>query len=301
MLRPVIAVVGATATGKSRLALDLAEALGNAHVVNADSMQLYRGMDIGTAKVPPAERGGVPHHQFDVLDPCEDASVAAYQRHARADVEDIRSAGDLAVVVGGSGLYVRALLDELDLPGTDPDLRAGLEARLAQVGAEALHDELRTADPAAAALIAPRNTRRVVRALEVVRLTGAPFAASLPRGESHWPSLRIGLRVEQAELDRRIGLRAHRMMAGGLVEEVTGLGPLSRTASRATGYAQALDHLAGRLTAEETADAIALATRQLARRQAKWFRRDPRIQWLDAADPDSVLDLALSTLGEWQR
>lgn len=301
MLRPVIAVVGATATGKSQLALDLAESLGNAQVVNADSMQLYRGMDIGTAKVPPGERRGVPHHQLDVLEPSQEASVAAYQRHARADVERIRAAGDWAVVAGGSGLYVQALLDELELPGTDPVLRAGIEARLARLGPLALHDELRAADPVAAGIIDPRNTRRVVRALEVIRLTGAPFAASLPRGESHWPSLRIGLRVETGELDRRIGLRVRRMLADGLLDEVAALPPLSRTAARATGYAEALSHLAGRLTREETTDAIALATRQLARRQEKWFRRDPRIHWIDAADPGSVLELALSTLGQWQR
>lgn len=300
MLRPVIAVVGPTATGKSALALDLAEALGQAQVVNADSMQLYRGMDIGTAKVPPSERRGIRHHQIDVLDPSEDASVAAYQAHARRDVEAIRAAGDWAVVVGGSGLYVRALLDRLELPGTDPALRAALEARLAERGAAALHDELRALDPAAAALIDPRNIRRVVRALEVVRLTGAPFAASLPSGESHWPSIRLGLRVEAGELDRRIGLRARRMMADGLVEEVAGLGELSRTAARATGYAQALDHLAGRLTREEAVESIALATRQLARRQAKWFRRDARLRWLDGAEP-SVLRTALGRLEEWQR
>lgn len=277
----VIAVVGPTATGKSALALDLAEALGRAQIVNADSMQLYRGMDIGTAKVPVEERRGIRHWQLDVLEPTEDASVAAYQRHARRDIETIRAAGDWAIVVGGSGLYVRALLDELDLPGTDPAIRGELEARLAEVGAARLHAELADEDPAAAAVIDPRNTRRVVRALEVIRLTGRPFAASLPSGVPHWTDLRFGIRVERAELDERITARAQAMVAGGLLEEVASLGPLSRTAARATGYAQALTHLAGESSQEETVAAIAHATRQLARRQATWFRRDTRVQWLE--------------------
>lgn len=298
MLRPVIAVVGATATGKSTLALDLAQALGRAEVVNADAMQLYRGMDIGTAKVPVAERRGIPHHQLDVLDPLEDASVAAYQRQARADVSRIRPGG-WAIVVGGSGLYLRALLDELDFPGTDAAVRARLEARAAAEGSTALHRELAARDPAAAAAIDPRNVRRVVRALEVVELTGRPFAAVLPRGDYHQPTVQLGLRVAWDELDARIARRSARMIAEGLVEEAAGLGPLSRTASRATGYAQVLEHLAGRTTRAETVDAITLATRQLARRQVKWFRRDPRIHWLDAGEPAALVEDALARLAPW--
>ena len=301
MLRPVIAVVGPTATGKSALALALAEALGDAEVVNADSMQLYRGMDVGTAKLTVAQRRGIPHHQLDVLEPSQEASVAAYQRHARADVEAIRSAGRWAIVVGGSGLYLRALLEELDLPGRDPQVRAEIEARLARTGPTALHAALATLDPAAAGAIDPRNTRRVVRALEVVTVTGRPFAASLPSGDPHWPDVRLGLRAEWPVLDRRIVTRARRMMADGLLYEAAALGPLSRTAARATGYAQALAHLAGLRTHDETVEDIALATRQLARRQVKWFRRDARLRWLDASDPDSLLPAVLPMLEEWQR
>lgn len=297
MLRPVIAVVGPTATGKSRLALDLAAILGRAQVVNADAMQLYRGMDIGTAKVPAWERRGVPHHQIDVLDPSEDASVAVYQGHARRDVEAILDAGDWAIVVGGSGLYVRALLDELAFPGTDPTIRAALEERAAVEGGTVLHRELADVDPAAAASIDPRNIRRVVRALEVVALAGS-FSATLPAGIYHRPTVQLGLRLGPAELDARIRARTERMLADGLVDEVAGLGVLSRTAARATGYAQVLEYLAGHADLAETAEEIALATRQLARRQVKWFRRDARITWLDAVET-SVLPAALGRLGEW--
>ncbi len=299
MVRPVIAVVGATATGKSRLALGLAAALGDAEIVNADAMQLYRGMDIGTAKVPPTERRGVPHHQLDVLDPSEDASVAAYQRHARRDIAGIVAAGRWVIVVGGSGLYVRAVLDELRFPGTDAVVRAHLEERARREGSPVLHAELAAKDPVAAAVIDARNVRRVVRALEVIELTGAPFSATLPSGEYHRPTVQVGLRLPVPELDGRIALRSATMITDGLVDEVVGLGPLSRTAARATGYAQVLDHLAGSATLGETVEAIALATRQLARRQVKWFRRDARIHWLDAADPDAALGAALATLEPW--
>lgn len=297
----VIAVLGATATGKSALALDLAEALaergaGPVEIVNTDSMQLYRGMDIGTAKLPVSERRGIPHHQLDVLDPSEEASVAAYQRHARADVEAILARGGVAIAVGGSGLYVQALLDELEFPGTDPDVRARLEARAETEGGRPLHDELTRRDPEAAARIDPANVRRVVRALEVIEITGKPFSASLPDGRHHWPTLQLGLAAEPGWVDERIGRRTALMLEGGLIEEVAGLGPLSRTAERATGYRETLAHLRGELTREELEDAISLATRQLVRRQNKWFRRDPRTEWLPAEDPPAALARALDAV-----
>lgn len=291
---PVIAVVGPTATGKSALAIELARALGPAEAVNADAMQLYRGMDIGTAKVGPAERAEVPHHQLDVLEPWQDAAVAAYQRHARADIRAIRRRRAVPIVVGGSGLYVRALLDELEFPGTDPAVRARLEERAAAEGTGVLADELARVDPVAAAAVDRRNTRRIVRALEVIELTGRPFSATLPAGRYHAPTVQLGILVPQAELDARIDARAARMVAGGLVEEVAALGPLSRTAARATGYAQALAHLRGELDRDETVAAIALATRQLARRQVKWFRRDRRIVWLEPGE--DLLERALASV-----
>jgi tRNA dimethylallyltransferase len=281
----VVAVVGATATGKSDLALALAEVLGG-EVVNADAMQLYRGMDIGTAKVPPGERRGIPHHQLDVLDVDEEASVAAYQRAARADLAAIAERGRPAILVGGSGLYVTAVLGRLDFPGTDPSLRAELAARAETEGPAALHAALAREDPAAAAAIDPGNVRRVVRALEVVRLTGEPFRPRLPAGDAVVPAVRVGLRLERAELDERIAARARRMFRAGLLEETRTLleaqGTLSRTAARAVGYAQALDALAGRATVSEALDETVLATRRLARRQEKWFRRDST-EWFDAA------------------
>lgn len=296
----VVAVVGPTATGKSDLALDLAVALAG-EVVNADALQLYRGMDVGTAKVPPAERRGVPHHQIDVLDVTEEASVAAYQREARGDLEAIGARGRRPLLVGGSGLYVAAALDDLAFPGTDQDLRAELEARAEREGARALHAELAALDPEAAAAIEPANVRRVVRALEVVRLTGGPFRARLPQDATLVPAVRLGLRLDRAALDERIERRTRAMFRAGLVEEVEALvavhGSLGRTASRAVGYAEALAVLTGELGREEAVDATVLATRRLARRQERWFRRDARIVWLDvAAGPEETARAALRTL-----
>jgi tRNA dimethylallyltransferase len=300
VVRPVIAVVGATATGKTDLALALAESLGG-EIVNADAMQLYRGMDIGTAKTPPAERRGIPHHQIDVLDVTEEASVAAYQRACRADLAGIDARSARAVLVGGSGLYVRAALDDLSFPGTDAALRAALVARAEETGPGPLHAELARRDPAAAAAIDPGNTRRVVRALEVVTLTGAPFAARLPAETPLLPAVWLGLRLERPALDYRIADRARRMFADGLVEETRALmasqGQPSRTASRAVGYAQALAVLSGSLREEDAVEATILATRRLARRQEKWFRRDERIRWLDAGSgPEQTVRAALRTL-----
>jgi tRNA dimethylallyltransferase len=296
----VVAIVGPTATGKSDLGIAVAEAVG-AEVVNADAMQLYRGMDIGTAKVPPAARRGVPHHQIDVLDVTDDASVAAYQRAARGDLARIHRRGARPLLVGGSGLYVSAVLDDLDFPGTEPDLRAELLARAQEEGVASLHRELASLDPPAAAAIDPANTRRIVRALEVVRLTGRPFTARLPLGAGAVPAVRIGLQADRSVLDERVAARAKAMFEAGLVEETRTLldehGRFSRTASRAVGYAQALDVLAGRLSEGEAVESTILATRRLVRRQEKWFLRDPGIVWLDAtADPEHLLRSVLRTL-----
>lgn len=288
---PVLAVVGPTATGKSDLGLALAERFGG-EVVNADASQLYRGMDVGTAKLSVAQRRGVPHHQLDVLDVTDEATVAAYQAAARSDLRAVRGRGRVPVVVGGSGLYVRALLDRLEIPPTEPGVRARWEAELERVGAPALSEELRRLDPVAAERIGPSNGRRIVRALEVVELTGRPFSASLPTREHVEPTVLLGLRADRAELYARIGRRAEQMWASGLMEEVRGLVEAGlregRTASRAVGYAQALRHLDGELSLVEAVEDTAAATRRLARRQEAWFGPDPRIVWLEHDAPDLV-------------
>lgn len=293
-----VAVVGPTASGKSELALDLIEALAvdgprsaggdrGAEVVNADASQLYRGMDIGTAKLPLSQRRGVPHHQIDVLTVREEASVAAYQVRARADARAAEARGARVLIVGGSGLYVRALTDDLDFPGTDPQIRAALEARAAAVGGRALWEELRRADPAAAERIEAANTRRVVRALEVLAVTGRPFSATLPRYEDLVPTVHLALRPERAALNARIDARARAIFDAGLIEEVRALVDEGlaegTTAPRAIGYAQALAVLDGTMSREEAVEATAAATRKLASRQIKWFRRDPRVHWIDVA------------------
>ena len=286
---PVVAVVGPTATGKTALAVALARRLGG-EVVNADSMQLYRGMDIGTAKPDAAERGGVPHHLLDLWHVREPASVAEYRDLARAEVDRLRAAGTVPLLVGGSGLYVRAVLDELDFPGTDAALRARLEAELAEVGPAELHGRLARLDPAAAASVLPSNGRRIVRALEVIELTGGPFLAQLPPPRPHYPAVVVGLDREPAELDQRIALRVDRMWASGFVDEVAALatdglreGP---TASRALGYAQVLAQFDGTLTAEEARERTVSTTRRFVRRQRSWFRRDTALTWFDAARAD---------------
>ena len=288
----VVAVVGATATGKSDLAVELAVRLGG-EVVNADSMQLYRGMDVGTAKLTAAERRGVPHHLLDVWDVRVAANVADYQSLVRRTLLDLASRGRPAVLVGGSGLYVRAALDDLAFPGTDDDVRARLEDELAEQGPAALHARLREVDPAAAAAILASNGRRVVRALEVVEITGRPFTASLPEpGAYAVPAVQLGLALDRPALDERIAARVDRMWAGGLVDEVRRLADEGlregRTASRALGYAQVLRHLAGEWTEQQARDETVRATRRFARRQESWFRRDPRVRWLDAGAPDLV-------------
>lgn len=283
MTAPILAIVGPTASGKTALGLDLAARLGG-EIVNADAMQLYRGMDIGTAKTPLAERRGIPHRQLDVLDVTEDAAVATYQRKARADVDAIAAQGSVPVVVGGSGLYLRALLDEMEFPGTDPDVRAEIAARADEIGGAALHRELAAQDPAAAVAIDSRNVRRVVRALEVIRITGRPFTATLPRQEYVRPTVQVGLAVERDELRRRIALRVDRMISDGFADEVAALGEVSKTAAGATGYPEMRAHLAGELTLDEAREAIVTSTARLAKKQMTWFRRDRRIEWFDDAD-----------------
>ena len=303
---PVVAVVGPTATGKSDLAVEVALAL-DGEVVNADSMQLYRGMDVGTAKITGAERRGVPHHLLDVWPVTRAAAVAEYQQLARAALAEVARRGRLPLLVGGSGLYVRAVLDDLRFPGTDPGVRARWEAEGERLGAAGLHERLREADPAAAARILPSNTRRVVRALEVVEITGAPFAASMPEPGARSrvvPALVVGLRRPRPELDRRVEERVDRMWRDGFVEEVRGLldegleqGP---TASRAVGYAQVVDLLRGRCTDAEARERTVVATRRLVRKQESWFGADPDVVWLDAGGPGTagrLVDLVRSTLG----
>ncbi len=287
----VVAVVGATATGKSDLGVALAQRLGG-EVVNADSMQLYRGMDVGTAKLTDEERRGVPHHLLDVWDVREPANVAGYQRLARDAFAETGSRGRTPVLVGGSGLYVRAALDRMDFPGTDEEVRRRLEADLAETGPAVMHARLAAADPAAAAAILPSNGRRVVRALEVVELTGS-YTATLPDPSYAEPAVQIGLAVGRPVLDERIARRVDRMWERGLLDEVRALADRGlregRTASRALGYAQVLRHLAGEWTEERAREETVRATRRFARRQESWFRRDPRVVWLDGNDDLDVL------------
>lgn len=295
-----VAVVGPTATGKSELAIALARELDGV-VVNADAMQLYRGMDIGTAKVPPGQRGGIEHRQLDVLEVTEKASVAAYQRHARADVEAVLGQRGVPVIVGGSGLYVRAILDELTFPGTDPELRQVLREEAERVGAAAMHRRLAEVDQAAAEAILPSNVRRIVRALEVVELTGRPFSATMPKaGPARYGTVMVGLDREPAQLDERVNERVDRMFAEGLVAETRMLCErglrCGETASRALGYRQVLAHFDGTCALEDAVSETARVTRRFVRRQRSWFRRDERIRWFDAAAPDlpgRVLDSML--------
>lgn len=261
--------------------------------MNADAMQLYRGMDVGTAKLPPVERQGVPHHLLDVLDVTETASVAVYQGKARAVVENLRAAGKPPVLTGGSGLYVQAVLDELRFPGMDPDVRARWEAELSERGSTELHRHLAEVDPRAAESILPSNGRRIVRALEVIEITGEPFSANLPEpGPPRYDAVLVGLDRQPAELDERVDSRVTKMFDAGLVDEVRELERHGlrhgRTASRALGYRQVLDELDGSEDMTGAAAETARATRRFVRRQRTWFRRDQRIHWFDAGAPDLV-------------
>lgn len=311
-----VAVVGPTGTGKSELALGLAERLGG-EVVNCDAMQQYRGMDIGTAKLSPEHRRGIPHHLLDVLDVTETASVADFRTEAERKIDEIRDRGHVPLLCGGSMMYVQALVDGWSIPDTDPQVRSHYERRLEQIGVQALHAELAAVDPEAAESILPSDPRRTVRALEVIELTGKPFSASRPTiGEPRWGTRMLGLRCGLPELDERLATRTASMFATGLVEEVRQLVEVGLregvTARRAIGYAQILDemddeqriHEGGSARAEER---TVIGTRRYVRRQRSWFGRDHRIRWIDtdthrrADDAPDPLDVALQILGEGQR
>ncbi|MGW8991861.1 tRNA (adenosine(37)-N6)-dimethylallyltransferase MiaA [Streptomyces zhihengii] len=285
----VIAVVGPTAAGKSDLGVFLAQQL-DGEVVNADSMQLYRGMDIGTAKLTVEERDGVPHRLLDIWDVTEAASVAEYQRLARAEIDRLLAEGRTPVLVGGSGLYVRGAIDALEFPGTDPAVRARLEEELEADGPGALHARLAAADPEAGRAILPGNGRRIVRALEVIEITGRPFTANLPGHDSVYDTVQIGVDVGRPELDTRIADRVDRMWEAGLVDEVRALEAAGlregRTASRALGYQQVLAALAGERSDQQAREDTVRTTKRFARRQDSWFRRDPRVCWLSGAAED---------------
>jgi tRNA dimethylallyltransferase len=299
---PIVVLIGPTASGKSSLAVRLAQQLKHqgwpAEIVNADSMLVYRGMDIGTAKPTSAERAGVPHHLIDIFDLTRTASVAEFQQLARDAIADCRARAVVPILVGGSALYVRAIVDVFEFPGTDPQLRAGLEAELAAVGPEALHRRLTDRDPAAAATILPGNGRRIVRALEVIELTGKPYSADLPELRYALDGVvQLGLDLPRSVLDERIAERVDQMWAAGFVDEVRRLAEQGLrdglTASRALGYRQILAYLDGEYGEEQARQRTITQTRKFARRQDSWFRRDPRIIWLDGRASDLV-DRALA-------
>ncbi len=296
----VVTVVGPTGTGKSALALDLADRWARqgiaVEIVNADAMQLYRGMNIGTAKLPVAERRGVPHHLLDVLDVREEASVAAYQEQARTVIGEIVARNAVPMLVGGSGLYIAAVLGDFQFPGTDRAVRARWEAQLAEYGATALYEQLQQRDPVAATAIGQHNGRRLVRALEVIELTGEPFSAGLAARDRPWmPAIQLGLDLDRSALAARLDARVETMWRTGLLDEVRSLMPRGIehgvTASRAIGYAQAMAQLRGELDERDAITQTQNLTRRYARRQRSWFRRDHSIHWLDAAAP-GLIDLA---------
>ncbi|MCI7551065.1 MAG: tRNA (adenosine(37)-N6)-dimethylallyltransferase MiaA [Actinomycetaceae bacterium] len=286
---PILAVVGPTASGKTAFSIALAQALGgsrNVEIVSADAFQLYRGMDVGTAKITPQQMQGIAHHQIDVLDILDEASVAVYQRSARADIEAILDRGKIPILVGGSGLYVSAALDELDFPGHDPQIRAELDGVFTEYGLEPLQAELRDLDPASARTIDMNNPRRVIRALEVVRLTGKSYTPVFPRHTRHYDRAQIfGIRRSVDTLNASINARVVEMFDGGLLEETQYLASIglrqAHTAKRATGYTQALDVIDGKLDIGDAIEQTQLLTRRLAKKQRTWFRADPRIRWLD--------------------
>ncbi|WP_328519509.1 tRNA (adenosine(37)-N6)-dimethylallyltransferase MiaA [Kribbella sp. NBC_00359] len=300
----VVAVVGPTAAGKSDLSVALCKRLGG-EVVNADAMQVYRGMDIGTAKISTTERDGVPHHLLDILDVTETATVAEFQQLARQAIDDCLDRGKVPVLAGGSALYIRAILDDFVFPGTDATVRARLEAELAAKGSGALHEKLTEIDPKAAEQILPSNGRRIVRALEVVEITGGPYVATLPEHRYVYPgAVQLGLDVPRPELDERIGRRVDRMFDAGFADEVRGLlnkGLIEgKTANRALGYSQVIALLNGEIDEVEARERTAQATRRFARRQDSWFRKDQRISWLPYDDPD-LLEKALEVIAEGNR
>ena len=290
MSAPLIIICGPTATGKSELALEVAQKY-DGEIINADSMQLYQGMDIGTAKLTIEERREIPHHLLDILKVSQDASVAQYQEQARAAIGDIQSRGKIAIVVGGTGLYIKSIVDELNFPETDPELRKKLEDEAELLGAAELYSRLRLLDPEAAAAIEPANIRRIIRALEVIEVTGKPYSANLPSDTSlRFPdALHIGLSMERSSLAPRIEARVHRMFEQGLISEVESLlseGLLEgTTAQRAIGYAQVIALIRGEVTQNQAIEETVVATRQYVRRQETWFKRDQRIQWIGEGEP----------------
>lgn len=286
----VIVICGATATGKSDIAIEVAQSLGG-EIINADSMQLYRGMDIGTAKLGLAERGGIEHHLLDVLDVNQDSTVAWYQDHARTLISEIHGRGKDAVIVGGTGLYIKAILDDLNFPDTDPEVRAKLEAEAVEFGAAALFERLQQLDPSAALAIDQANTRRIIRALEVIEITGQPFTANLPREDSsRYPdAMQFGLVMDRDHLRERIDLRVDHMWERGFVAEVDQLITdgikYGSTAQRALGYAQIISMRDGLMSEDEAKEDTKRASRQYARRQETWFSREVRIQWVAQRQP----------------
>jgi len=281
----LVVIAGATATGKSALSIALAESI-DAEIINADSMQVYRGMDIGTAKITVDERQGIRHHMLDVLDVNQDSTVAWYQSDARAAIDEIHSRGKNVVMVGGTGLYIKAVIDELNFPDTDPMVRHTLNKEAEQLGIDAMFERLERLDPAAALAIDRANLRRIIRALEVIEITGKPFTANLPRQESiRYPRARqFGLVMDREDLSERIDVRVNSMFEQGLVAEVEnliGAGLLQgRTAQRALGYSQVISHLNNELSLDAAIEETKRATRQYARRQETWFSRDSRIKWI---------------------
>jgi tRNA dimethylallyltransferase len=285
MSYPVIVIVGPTAVGKTDLSLTVAEQI-DAEIINADSMQLYRGMDIGTAKVPEDQRRGIAHHMLDVLDVSDAANVADYQRDARAIINQIHSRGKRVVVVGGSGLFVQGLLEDLQFPGSDPDVRQRLNEEAEVIGTQAMYERLVSIDPEAAANILPTNERRIIRALEVFEITGEAPTTKLEQLPEIVPSIRVGLRRDREDLDHRIEQRVELMWQQGLINEVRGLESQGLreglTASKALGYAQVLDYLSAQIQEDEAKLRTVTATRRYVRRQESWFNRDERITWFDA-------------------
>lgn len=304
VVSPIVAIVGPTGAGKTELSLDLAQPL-DGEIVNTDAMAIYQGMDIGTAKVPVSQRRGIAHHLLDLLPVTVPATVAEFQGWARSAVAEIRSAGRTPILVGGSALYTRAVIDSFEFPGTDPEVRARLDADLERLGPVALHKRLEELDPVAASKILPDNGRRIVRALEVIDITGEPFRATLPDLEYVDPhTIQIGVRIDRKVLDERIGRRVDEMFEGGFVDEVRrlldqGLGS-GRTASRAIGYREVAAYLAGETSLDQAREQTARATSRFARRQATWHRRDPRIHWIDWDDPERV-DRSLAAIERVRR
>lgn len=296
----VVSIVGPTASGKTGLGIAIARRLAErgerAEIVNADAYQMYRGMDIGTAKPTAEEQAAVPHHLIDIIDPDDTMTVARFQQLARRTIAELQSRGIRPILVGGSGLYARAAIDDISFPGTDPKIRERLERRELEEGAGVLFEELRAKDPQAAARMDPRNPRRTIRALEVIELTGRPYSATLPRYRYVVASVQIGLDLDRADLDRRIDIRTAQMREAGFLDEARRLRPhMGLTASRALGYQQMLDLLDGLWDERDAWADVAQKTKRLARKQMGWFGRDPRIHWLQALNP-ALVDNAMAII-----